>query len=62
MDFGEGAPPAKKGVVMDSLTDESLVEVYVLATKYQLEEDFIELLFREMVKRGLSASVVNTEE
>jgi len=41
------------GVVMRTLTDEALISAYVTAVSLQLEGEFIELLRKELIQRGL---------
>ncbi|WP_100406416.1 sporulation histidine kinase inhibitor Sda [Bacillus solitudinis] len=38
---------------MESLTDELLVQSYLRALEFELEEDFIQLLFTELCYRNL---------
>lgn len=42
---------------MESLSNEDLLEIYELAMELNLEEQFIQILLREIDRRGLNAAV-----
>lgn len=46
---------------MESLWDESLLEAYRIAMKLNLEEAFIQMLLKEMGRRGLTAETSEDE-
>ncbi|QHT60029.1 sporulation histidine kinase inhibitor Sda [Paenibacillus lycopersici] len=39
---------------MEQLSDELLLDAYIAANQYQLEQDFIEMLKAELVRRQIS--------
>jgi len=49
----------KEVLIMSTLSDSFLIEAYFDAMNYGLDSEFIELLFREIVRRRLSGVISN---
>ncbi|WP_309121337.1 sporulation histidine kinase inhibitor Sda [Paenibacillus sp.] len=47
---------------MRTLPDEALIAAYITAVSLELEGDFIEMLHREIVRRGLTDKVYNLKD
>ncbi|TLS49904.1 sporulation histidine kinase inhibitor Sda [Paenibacillus antri] len=57
-----GGPAACKGDIMRTLPDDALIAAYIAAVSLELEGDFIEMLHREIVRRGLTDRVYNIRD
>lgn len=58
----KGAPLTKKVVVMEALSNKALVDAYIKAKEMKLDDEFINLLEKELERRGIPASQINLEE
>ncbi|WP_158299511.1 sporulation histidine kinase inhibitor Sda [Paenibacillus antri] len=47
---------------MRTLPDDALIAAYIAAVSLELEGDFIEMLHREIVRRGLTDRVYNIRD
>lgn len=48
-----GEPAWEQGLKMENLSDELLIETYRKALELKLNQDFIDLIYKELYKRSL---------
>ncbi|ERI07440.1 sporulation inhibitor sda domain protein [Aneurinibacillus aneurinilyticus ATCC 12856] len=52
-DFWKGRGPMKRNNALSLLSDEELIKIYTQAMSLELDDDFIELIKAELVRRGI---------